>query len=73
MAKRFQKTTTRLEVKIVKISTNEIIFTIPTDSMEAYQYFSNDFVDQVMKSTFGAKVDLIGDIKIIIDQEFKYK
>lgn len=74
MSKSYQKTTARLEAKIVKVSTNEVIFTVPTDSMEVYQYFKNDFVDQVMKSTFGAaKIDKIGDIMVVIDVVYKLK
>lgn len=69
----YQKTTARLEAKFVKVSTNEVILTVPTDSMEVHQYFKNDFVTQVLHQTFGAKVSKIGDVMVVIDQVFKYK
>ncbi len=71
--KKYNKTTARLSVKFVKESTNEIILTMPSDSMEVYQYFQNDFVDQIMKQTFKDKVDSIGNILIVVDQPFVLK
>lgn len=71
--KKYQKESVRLMAKFVKLSTNEVILSVPTDSMEVYQYFSNEFVDQVLKQTFGNKVDKIGDVLVVIDQTFRYK
>jgi hypothetical protein len=71
--KKYNKTSVRLSVKFVKESTNEIILTMPSDTMEVYQYFQNDFVDQIMRQTFGAKVETIGNILIVVDQSFVLK
>ncbi len=71
--KKYNKTSVRLSVKFVKESTNEIILTMPSDTMEVYQYFQNDFIDQIMRQTFGNKVDSIGNILIVVDQSFVLK
>lgn len=73
MKKSYQKDTARLTAKFVKLSTNEVVLSVPTDSMEAHQFFKNEFVDQVMKQTFGAKAEKIGDILVVIDQTFRLK
>lgn len=70
--KKYVKTTSRLSVKFVQKSTNKIILTLPTDSMEVYQYFSNDFVDQIMKQTF-KNYETIGNVMILVDQDFILK
>lgn len=70
--KKYIKTTARLSVKFVQKSTNKIILTLPTDSMEVYQYFSNDFVDQIMKQTF-KNYETIGNVMILVDQDFILK
>lgn len=70
--KKYIKTTARLSVKFVQKSTNKIILTLPTDSMEVYQYFSNDFVDQIMKQTF-KNYETIGNVMILVDQDFVLK
>jgi len=72
MSKTYKKTTPRLEAKIVKVSTNEVIFTCPTNSMDVHQYFRNDFIDQIMKQTFGAQTEKIGDVLVVIDQYYQY-
>jgi len=70
--KNYQKTTARLTVKFVKKSNNTVILSLPTDSMEVYQYFSNDFVNQIMRNTF-KNIESIGDIMIVVDQDFNLK
>jgi hypothetical protein len=70
--KNYQKTTARLTVKFVKKSNNSVILTLPTDSMEVYQYFSTDFINQIMRNTF-KNIESIGDIMIVVDQDFKLK
>lgn len=70
--KRYQKTTARLNVKFVKKANNQVILTLPTDSMEVYQYFQNDFIDQIMKQSF-KNYETIGPIMIVVDQDFMLK
>lgn len=70
--KKYVKTTPRLSVKFVKKATNQVILTLPTDSMEVYQYFQNDFVDQIMKQSF-KNYESIGNIMIVVDQDFQLK
>jgi len=66
------KTTARLNVKFVQISTNKVVLNLPSDSMEVHQFFANEFVDQIMKQSF-KNIDLIGPIKIVVDQDFLLK
>lgn len=66
----YKKQSARLSAKFIQLSTNKIILTLPTDSMEAYQFFSNDFIDQIMKNTF-KNYESIGPVKVMIDQDFQ--
>lgn len=66
------KTSARLSVKFVQKSSNKVVLTLPSDSMEVHQFFSNEFVDQIMKSTF-KNVESIGTIMVVIDQDFLLK
>lgn len=70
--KKYQKTKSRLAVKFVKKTTNQVILTLHTDSMEVHQYFQNEFVDQIMKQTF-KNYETLGDILIVVDQDFILK
>lgn len=70
--KKYQKTNPRLSVKFVKKANNQVILTLPTDSMEVYQFFQNDFVDQIMKQSF-KNYETIGPIMIVVDQDFSLK
>jgi len=71
--KKYQKTTARLSVKFVKLSNNQVVLTIPSDSMEVYQFFQNNVVDQHMSQAYGDKVESIGSVKIVVEQEFLLK
>jgi len=61
----------RLKVKFVKIETNEIILEVPITPMEIQDFMKPDYVKSVMKNTFGeARLQSIGDIIVLIDQQF---
>lgn len=70
--KSYQKTTARLTVKFVKKSTNQVVLTLYTNSMEVYQFFSNEYVDQIMKNTF-KNYESIGNVSVVIEHEFLLK
>jgi len=70
--KSYQKTTARLTVKFVKKSTNQVVLTLYTNSLEVFQFFSNEYVDQIMKNTF-KNYETIGNIMIVVDQDFLLK
>lgn len=70
--KKYVKSSVRLNVKFVQKSSNKVILTLPSDTMEVYQFFQNDFIDQIMKQTF-KNYEAIGPILIVVDQEFILK
>lgn len=68
------KSSVRLSAKFVQKSSNKILFTIPTDTMEVYQVFQNDFVTQIMRQRYSEKeCASIGSVTIVVDQEFVIK
>jgi hypothetical protein len=68
---RYIKDNTRLSVKFVRESDNEIILTIPITPMEIHEYMKTDYVQSVMRNTFGQeRLESIGDIIVVIDQRY---
>jgi hypothetical protein len=68
---RYIKDNNRLSVKFVRESDNEIILTIPITPMEIHEYMKTDYVQSVMRNTFGQeRLESIGDIIVVIDQRY---
>jgi hypothetical protein len=68
---RYIKDNNRLSVKFVRESDNEIILTIPITPMEIHEYMKTDYVQSVMRNTFGQeRLGTIGDIIVVIDQRY---
>lgn len=68
------KTTSRLMIKFVQESTNEIILELPTTPLELHDYFKPDFIASIMRNTFGVdKMKKIGNIVIIVDVAYTLK
>jgi hypothetical protein len=68
---RYVKDTTKLTVKFVQESENEVILEIPTTALELHDYFKPDFVTSVLKNTFGEdKLAKIGNVILLIDQRY---
>ena len=71
MAK-YIKNSVRLQVKFVQKSSNKVILSLPSDTMEVHQFFQNEFVDQIIKQNF-KNYEAIGNVLIVVDQEFQLK
>jgi hypothetical protein len=70
MAK-YIKDTTKMTVKFVQESENEIILEIPTTALELHDYFKPDYVTSVLRNTFGEdKLAKIGNVIVLIDQKY---
>ena len=68
---KYIKDTTRIEVKFLKESTNEIILTVPITLLDVHDYFKTDYVNSVLRNTFGEeRFKTIGNVIIYIDQKF---
>ncbi len=72
--KRYQKDNSqRLMAKFVRESTNDIILQVPITLMEVHDYLKTDFIQSVMRNTFGEdRLESIGDVIVIIDQRYNY-
>lgn len=66
------KNSVRLQVKFVQKSSNKVILSLPSDTMEVHQFFQNEFVDQIIKQNF-KNYEAIGNVLIVVDQEFQLK
>jgi hypothetical protein len=72
--KKYTKASTRLSAKIVQKSSNKILMTIPTDTMEVYQVFQNDYINQVIRQKYSEKdCEVIGPITVVVDLDFTLK
>lgn len=70
---RYVKESTRLMVKIIQISKDEIILEIPTTSLELHDWFKADYITSVLRNTFGEeKLAKIGDVIVVIDQKYNF-
>lgn len=68
---RYVKENNRLSVKFVRESTNDIILTVPITPMEVIDYLKTDYIQSVMKNTFGQdRLESIGNIIVVIDQQY---
>lgn len=74
MESRYVKdTSSRFMVKFVKVDSNEIILQVPITPMEIQDYMKPDYIKSVMKNTFGeARLAGIGDIIVLVDQQFNF-
>ena len=69
--KRYAKDNARLSVKFIKEENNDIILQIPITPMEVHEYLKTDYVQSVMRNTFGEeRMVEIGDVIVVIDQRY---
>ncbi|NJO64819.1 MAG: hypothetical protein HC836_43815 [Richelia sp. RM2_1_2] len=76
MAKKikFMKGSSRLTVKFVQAGTNKILFEIKDrDWMNIGELFTDHYVDQLLKQTYGhdaAKLEKIGKVIVLVTGEY---
>lgn len=68
---RYVKDSPRMMVKFVRESDNEIILQVPITAMEVHDYLKTDFIQSVMRNTFGeSRLEEIGNVIVVIDQRY---
>jgi len=68
---KYVKENTRLTAKFVREDDNVVILQIPTTPLELHDFFKADYIQSILKNTFGEdKFEEIGNVVVIIDQKF---
>ena len=71
---KFMKSSSRLTVKFVQVSTNNVLFEIKDrDWMTIGELFTDHYVDQLLKQTYGndvKKLESIGKVMVLVIGEY---
>lgn len=73
MALNFKKETPRVNIKFIQASDNSLLFELKDKNhMEIGNFFSDTYVDMLIKQTFPDDWDEIGDVIVLCSAVYEY-